>query len=477
MDKKYKYLLKNIGLFSISNIGGRILTFFLLPLYTNILTTSEYGTYDFYVTTVSLLAPFLLVSIAEAVLRFSLDKNQDKTDTFTVGFQNLFRGSIIFAALIIINYVFKLVPILNEYPLYLFLYFVSKSLYGMLTSCARGLDKVADHAFSGLINTFSTIILNILFLLVFKLGIDGYFLAFIIAYFISALYLIIRLKMHRHLRIRVHDKTLRKQMEKYSRSLILNSVAWWINNVSDRYVIIWLCGTSANGIYSIAYKIPSIINAFEAIFEQAWTLSAIKEYENDSKDFYSDMYKLYNFGMLMACSALIILDKPLAKFLYAKDFYEAWKYVPFLIISILFGSLGGFIGGIFAAAKKSAIFASTTLIGAAVNIVLNIILVKLMGPMGAAISTMISYCVVWVCRMIKSRQFVKLEINLKRDIIAYIILLLQSVILVTLNNLILLYSIEGICIITLLILYINEFKIYLAKFKNTLLRIKDGSKK
>lgn len=471
MNKKYKYLFKNVGLFSISNIGGRLLSFFLLPLYTNILTTEEYGTYDFYITTVSLLAPILTVSISDAVLRFSLDKNENKTDAITVGFRNLTRAFIIFAVLTGINYAFNLIPILNEYPLYLLLYFISSNFYSMLTVCARGLDKVADHAVAGLINTLSAILLNILFLVVLKLGISGYFLAYICAYFIAALYICIRIRLHRHITVSLEDKTLTKRMEKYSSPFILNSIAWWINNVFDRYIIIWLCGKSANGIYSIAYKIPSIINAFEAIFEQAWTLSAIKEFDDDNKDFYSDMYKLYNFGLVFACSALIILDKPLARLLYAKDFYEAWKYVPFLIISILFGSMGGFIGGIFSAAKKSSIFARTTTIGAAVNIIMNIILVKLIGPIGAAISTMVSFGVVWACRLYHSRKYIKLEINLKRDIFAYALLILQSVILVCISNNYIMYVIEALCIIIIAVTYKHELILYIDKFKSLAMKL------
>lgn len=74
MKSKYKYLFKNVGLLTLSNFGGKILTFLLIPLYTKYLTTSEYGIYDLYVTTVSLLVPILSVCVLDAVLRFSLDK-------------------------------------------------------------------------------------------------------------------------------------------------------------------------------------------------------------------------------------------------------------------------------------------------------------------------------------------------------------------------------------------------------------------
>ena len=56
---KYKYLFKNIGIMTISNFGTKILSFLMVPLYTNLLSTSEYGTYDLYQTTLFLFVPIL----------------------------------------------------------------------------------------------------------------------------------------------------------------------------------------------------------------------------------------------------------------------------------------------------------------------------------------------------------------------------------------------------------------------------------
>ena len=73
---KYKYLFKNIGIMTISNFGTKILSFLMVPLYTNLLSTSEYGTYDLYQTTLFLFVPILSLNIADAIMRFSMDKNQ-----------------------------------------------------------------------------------------------------------------------------------------------------------------------------------------------------------------------------------------------------------------------------------------------------------------------------------------------------------------------------------------------------------------
>ena len=63
---RYKYLLKNIGLLTLSSFTTKLLSFFLVPLYTNVLSTTEYGTYDMFNTTIGVLLPILTLNIQES---------------------------------------------------------------------------------------------------------------------------------------------------------------------------------------------------------------------------------------------------------------------------------------------------------------------------------------------------------------------------------------------------------------------------
>lgn len=82
---KYKYLFKNIGLLTLSNFATKLLSFFLVPLYTSVLTTGQYGTYDLFNTTIGVLIPILTLNILDAVLRFGMDKAYDKDAIVTLG--------------------------------------------------------------------------------------------------------------------------------------------------------------------------------------------------------------------------------------------------------------------------------------------------------------------------------------------------------------------------------------------------------
>ncbi|EOS61371.1 hypothetical protein C815_00546 [Firmicutes bacterium M10-2] len=461
---RYKYLFKNIGLLTLSNFTTKFLSFFLVPLYTNLLTTTQYGTYDLFNTTIGVLLPILTLNIQEGVMRFALDKNFNRKAIVTVSVKYLLIANLLIILGLFLNSFFNISPVINEYGIFLFLMFFVQSLSGVLTCYIRGIDRIADLSVSSIFSSLITIILNILFLLAFRWGLYGYFLANIIGPLVQCFYLVIRADIIQNIKFRDNYEEENDKMLRYSKPLIANSIAWWVNNASDRYVVIFFCGLAQNGIYSVASKIPSILNIFQSIFNQAWTLSAVQDFDREDKNgFFTNSYNIYNFGMVMIASGLIFIDKILAKFLYAKEFYIAWEYVPFLLISIVFGALSGYIGGIFSAVRNSKIFAVSTIIGAAINIAMNIALVPFIGAMGAAIATAVSYFVVWAVRMKHVKKYIRLRIKLKRDILSYFILVIQAIVLLFILDSFILYSSQMILIILLILLYKKELKYWINK--------------
>lgn len=461
---KYRYLIKNVGLLTLANFATKLLQFFLVPLYTNILTTTEYGTYDLFNTTVGVLLPILTLNIQDAVIRFALDKKYKREAVVTIGIRYLLISNIIVAAGLGVNYIFGFSALGKQYAIFFFLMFLTQSLSGIVTCYIRGTDKIADLSISSVIASAVTIGLNILFLITFRWGLVGYFLANVIGPLVQSFYLAIRGQMFKKTHLTQRYETERKDMLAYSRPLIANALAWWVNNASDRYVVIFFCGLAANGVYSVASKIPSILNVFQTIFNQAWELSAVKDYDSEDKSgFFTNTYKAYNCLMTIVCSLIIVADKILARILYAKDFYVAWRYVPWLTIAILFGALSGYVGGFFSAVKDSKVFAISTVVGAVSNIILNIIFTPIMGPLGAAIATTICYVEVFAVRYIQSKKYIKLRINFIRDIISYVILVVQAIVLLAVQHRVALYGILMVLFVFIVLLYIKDIKIIFKK--------------
>ena len=89
------YLLRNTIIFAIGNFATKFITFFLMPLYTNCLTTSEYGKIDLLYTVCTFLYPLLTLNISEAIFRFSMDKEENNNEVLTIGFLCTFFGIIL----------------------------------------------------------------------------------------------------------------------------------------------------------------------------------------------------------------------------------------------------------------------------------------------------------------------------------------------------------------------------------------------
>ena len=460
---KYKYLLKNIGLLTLSSFATKLLSFFLVPLYTNILSTTDYGTYDLLNTTIGVLSPILTLNIQESVLRFLLDKKYNRKAVVTVGARYFLISNIIVAVGLIVNYIFGFSALGKEFAVFFFLMYFAQSLSTMVMSYIRGIDRVADLSVSSVVSSAVIIVCNILFLVVFKWGLSGYFLANIIGPVMQCLYLLVRAHIGDDINLKEEYSQEKSEMLVYSKPMIANSIAWWVNNASDKYVVTLFCGIAVNGVYSVAAKIPSILNIFQSIFAQAWTLSAVKDFDpEDENGFFANTYAAYNCMMVLLCSAIIASDKLLAGFLYAKDFYSAWKYVPWLTIAIVFGSLAGYIGGFFSAVKDSKQYAQSTIIGAVTNIIANVVLTPLIGALGAAIATTICYCVTWILRFVQSRKYIKLRVNIVRDCISYVLLVVQSLALLLTDG-ITMYIIQAVLFIILILMYVKNILAILKK--------------
>ena len=451
---KSKYLMKNVGILTISNFSSKILVFLLVPIYTSVLTTAEYGSYDLAVSTVTLLYPVCSLNIADGIMRFSMDKSRDKKSIASIGIKFILISVIIFGIGMYVLNVTKLWPDINGLEVYIFIYYISYVLNQYLIQFAKGLELVKDMGIAGVLSTLVTILINILFLLVFKWGLIGFFFANTLSQVASGLYLSIRIKIWSFIDFKQENKQLQKEMLIYSVPLIVTAVGWWVNSTADKYVVTFMLGIASNGILSVSYKIPQIISALQSIFTQAWQISAIKEYgEQDTAIFYGNTFTYINLLMCAACSWLIFLTRPLAKILYAKDFYAAWQYAPFLLIASVLNCASGLLGPILSAQKKSKAMMWSALIGAGLNIIMNITLVHFIGVQGATIATIMCSYIIYIVRKIAVGKEIKID-SYGIVLITWCMLCIQAFVESYLSS----YIIEVVIMTVLLMINIKPMK-------------------
>lgn len=446
---KYKYFLKNLSIFTISNFITKLLMFLMLPLYTSILTSKEYGTIDMITTTVNLAMPILTLCITEAIIRFTIEENTNKKQILLNSLNIAFKGYIL---LLLISAVAWLLGMELKTLILFNIYYLVYTVSSLLTYYLKGLERIKIIGWASVIRVIALILLNCLLLLYFKLSVVGYYASLIISDMIVIIIYICNLKKYKVISNEEKDTALKKEMVKYSKNFVLNSISWWINNASDKYILLLFYDLNITGIYSVAYKIPTIIEFVQAIYSQAWQISTIKEYDKEnSAEFFSNMYKIYNIIILFFVCLILIFLKVIAKILFAKEIFIAWKYVPFLLLAILFGALSGFLGSIYAANKDSKMYAKSTAVGAIANIALNFSLIPNFGAQGAAIATCISYITVWILRLVFMKKYIVLDINLKKDLFSYLLILVMCICIICFRTLIAQVISISILIILLLI--------------------------
>lgn len=447
-QQRNKYLLKNTVIFSIGNFGTKIISFFLVPLYTNILTTREYGTADLIYTIGMVLVPLLTLNIGESIMRFALDKDADCDKIMSTGITILIFGAIIGLLILPIANLFENV---SDYSIYIYLYTLTLAFSQIFLCYLRGKEFLLKYSIGNIIQSLTIAIFNIIFLIGMKKGIEGYLMAYILANVCTGLYGFWAGKVNLVIKKYSIDIELSKNMIKYSVVLIPNSFMWWIMNSSDRMMVSAMISVTANGVYAVAYKIPTLLSTITTIFNQAWSYSAIREDESEDKEEYNNrVYDNLVTIVIVVATGLLMIMKPFLSVYVGKEYYAAWHYVPYLIVGFVFMTLGSFIATSYTVHKDSMGFLISGTVGAIINLILNFILIPMMGVSGAAFATCISYFGVFVYRIKDTQKYIKLRVFKRKQICGYALLILSAM-TCYLDNCIgqTLLVIEFICIILL----------------------------
>lgn len=405
-----KILIKNVGIYFIGNFGSKFLSFFLLPFYTFYLTTSDYGYFDLITTTIMLLIPFISFQIQEGLYRYLLETEDDREKSVVISNSVI----IVFKNLIISNLIYIVVTLLFDFKYkYLILLQLDTSIIaGMWMQIVRGLKQNGQYAIAGIILTLGTLISNVIMIALFRFQVDGLIISNIIAAMLVIIYLEKLINIRKHIHFKANNKVFLKEITAYSLPLIPTALSWWFMNVSDRYILNYFKGMEANGIYAVANKFPSIIILVNSIFYLAWQESAILERNSHDRDcFYTRMFN--NFLVVEFTSIIVLLafTKFFMSFMVNSKFDTAWQYIPFLYMGAVFSAFANFYGIGYQNSKETKGLFSTAVIGALLNIVINILIVPSLGIQGASLSTMLAFLFVWVSRVIQTRKYFKIWID------------------------------------------------------------------
>ena len=239
---KYTKLISNTAILGAGTFTSKVLVFLLMPLYTALLSTEQFGTADILTQTANLLIPLACLGISDGLFRFTLDaQGEDRKRIFSSALWVMLIGMIPLGALI---QLLRVVDIFDGYIWLVFVYICAANLHALCANYIRACDKTALFAIQGIANTVLTIGLNVLFLVVFDMGVTGYVLSVAISDAIVTLALFFGCRLYRDAKVRGINRSLVGAMLKFSIPYIPTTMMWMITSGCDRFIVTAYAGTA-----------------------------------------------------------------------------------------------------------------------------------------------------------------------------------------------------------------------------------------
>lgn len=425
---KYKTLALNTMIFAVGSFSSKLLLFLLTRLYTASFYSEDLATKSLLEITANFLIPVFSFSIAEALLRFGLAKENSVKSVFSNAVVIELFG---LALLLICSPLIGLLPYTSGY-LPLLIIYITTSCFRQL--CAqftrvRGLLKL--YSLDGIITTLTLFLFNLVFIAGLDLGVRGFMLSVICSDFLSGIFLCVAARIPKYFSFRETDKNLIKLMFRFSVALIPTAVLWIFTGFSDRFFINQMVSETAAGVYEASSKIPNLISMVSTVFFQAWNISAIVE--NDAADrekFYTRVFGAYQSILVIAASVLIALVQPLSLGLISTEkdaaYATAYRYTPLLVVAVLLMCFNQFLSSVYTATKHTKNSFWTSLIAAGVNLILNFALIPKFGTQGAVVATLLSYLACYLVRIFDARRYVPFGVNHFKSVINLAVLIGMS---------------------------------------------------
>lgn len=418
-----KKLFKNSVVLMIGSILTKGLNFIMAPLFTRWLSTADYGTFDLLATYVTLLIPILAMGVHHALFRFLLDdistdnKNKVVTNSLIINF----IGILIYLIFVII--IGSLNHSLTNYILILSGLLFAQTIQNYMGMYIRGIKQLKLYTEANVFCTASILLFVFVFVRIIGLGLTGMALGYIAGYLLSSIFAIYKTKAYRYIRKESCDKSQIVEMLKYSIPMVPNSIAWWVVNISDRMIVSFVLGVSANAILAVAHKIPNLCTTVYDVFQTAWVenaTEAIKDSDWDS--YFSKMLNTMGQFCISVSMLIITTNFFLFDMLFTDDYHIGKYLTPIFAVAVIFAALSQCIGSVFVAEYDSKKQGITMLEAGMINILFHLLFIKYIGIFASAVSTLIAYVFLFYIRYSSVKN--KYRINIERKTIVLISILL-----------------------------------------------------
>jgi len=434
MFNKLAHTAKHTIIYSIGNLSAKLVGFILLPLYTEYLTTGEYGIFALLEITGTIIVAVFSFKLSTGMMRWCSGKKSNEfiksiffttyisalfiivflnltLQLFTEDFSILFFGHTNYSDYFIILLISVSFEILNLFPFDLI----------------RLKEKPALFVTLSLIRIITILSFNIYFIKYLQMGVKGIILSQLIGNLLVHLFsLPIIIK---NMIFSFYWGELMK-IFKYSIPLVFSTISMMVLTMGDRYLIKYYLNFSEVGIYSLGFKIASVINLLIVqSFQTGFLPVAYKNYNKpDYNRFFSKTLTYYAFILVFCSLGLSLFSKEIIDFFSKnKEYINAYKIVPYIAMAFIFKGIQYIYSLGLHFVKKTYYNATIIFIMALLNLLLNILFIPWFGIKGAAISTIISWIIMSFLFYKYSTKFYKVNYELRK---IYLLVIMASLLYV-----------------------------------------------
>lgn len=389
--------------------------FITVPIYTRLFAPDEFGNYVLAVAVGEFLLLVLIEGFGLGAIRFfsAYQRKSGLSSYFAVVFSSV--GLITLAAATASTGILLIFGSLISPDLYPLLWatvvlFVVTACFTTLTDILRGQEKSRWYTIFSISQSLGGIIFGLLFVLVFKTGIGGLIWgqAFALLLLVLPLFWITT----RSVAVRAAhlNRSDYKQIWSFSLPFTVANLAFWTLTLSDRYIIELFHGSYDVGLYSVANRIASrTILLLVSLFILVPVPMICRLWEERgrqaSEEALTAFTRMFFLMVIPAVTGLAVVAAPLVRILADEAYYEGYR----AIWLVAFGSMAlglselGRIGCL--VANRSPLIARNQCVAAGVSLLLNLILIPVLGFMGAALSAALSFSLLAGIQTITSARF------------------------------------------------------------------------
>lgn len=399
-----KALKAGLG-YTIGNILLKGITFLSIPVFSRLLSVSDYGIYNTFGSYVSVLTVIVGFALHASIKNAKYDYSS-KLNDYCSSISLVYIFNCLLLLLISVVFSVQIGNLLSLEPAMVTLVILESSAMAIVTLYNDRLSvdyRYKEYLCLSLVYAIGGVVISVI--LILTAFADKRYLGratgAAIASCITAIYILVRL-------FRVAPPKINTEYWKYglkiSIPLMPHGLSQLILAQFDRIMIMKTLGELEAGLYSFAYNVGVIYQVVANSLDAAWTPWFFEKMEK--KDVHQ-IRKIANYyvGLLgLGATSLMLISPELIVILGGNKYNESRMVAIPIVLAMFYSAIYNFPAAVEYYYKKTNVIAVGTMIAAVLNIVLNTIFIPLYGFVAAAYTTVVCYLLYYFVHLMLSRN-------------------------------------------------------------------------